>query len=144
MRAIVIPRGYAPSPTTHPNMPHPPQPAMSPEYDVASDYNDDDQQGGDNFRGFNFEDVEQPPSYHPRGTLPVIPRYDAIGPSHVLMLPAPPTYQRCPSHQPDYSLFREIFLRTQYMISSTFLCLRICLIVRYNYFLYPHFVLAFT
>lgn len=51
MRTIVIPGGYAPPPATQPNMPHPPQPAMLPEHDVASNDNDNDQQGGETLGG---------------------------------------------------------------------------------------------
>lgn len=104
MHAIAVPGGYVSSLAALPDMPHPPQSTVSPEHDVALDDDDNDPQGDDNFGGFNFGDAEQPPSYHPHRTPPTVPRYDAAGPSHFLMLPTPPTYEAGPSHQPDHSV----------------------------------------
>lgn len=65
MCAMALPRGYVPLPAAQLDMTSPPQPTVSPEHDVAPDDNDDDQQGADNFEGFDFGDAEQPPPYHP-------------------------------------------------------------------------------
>lgn len=102
--AMAVPKGYAPPHAVQPDMPHPPQPIVSPEHDVSLDDDVNDQQGRDNFGGVDFGDAEQPPPYHPIGTPHAVPRFDAAGPSYILMMLAPSTYQVSPSHQPDYSV----------------------------------------